>query len=114
MKNKSLIGIMAIIVLIIGISGCVEDTQSSTNDTNQTIQNTSGNSNSSAADVKITPQEAKNIAKKYINQTGATPGDPMLKTEGNKVYIVPIIINGNPAGEIIIDANTGENLGGTA
>ncbi|MGZ7108721.1 MAG: PepSY domain-containing protein, partial [Methanobacterium sp.] len=63
--------------------------------------------------VKITPEEAKNIAQKYINQSGATPGEPVLKTDGNKVYIVPIIINGNPAGEIIIDAQTGENQGST-
>ncbi len=111
MKNKSLISFVAIIVLIVGISGCVEDTQSSTNDNNQTMQNSSGNSNSSAADVKITSQEAKNIAKKYINKTGATPGDPLLKTDGDKVYIVPIVTNGNQAGEILIDAQTGEYKG---
>lgn len=113
MKIKSVISFIAILVLIVGISGCVDDTQNATNNGNQTLQqNTSGDNNTSAANVKISPEEAKNIAKKYINQSGATPGDPMLKTEGDKVYIVPVIINGNPAGEIIIDAQTGENKGG--
>jgi uncharacterized membrane protein YkoI len=112
MKNKSVMCFIAILVLIVGISGCVDDTQT-TNDTgNQTLQqNTSGNNSANAANVKISSEEAKNIAKKYINKSGATPGEPMLKTEGNKVYIVPVIINGNPASEIIIDAQTGENLG---
>jgi uncharacterized membrane protein YkoI len=111
MKNKSVICFIATLVLIVGVSGCVDDTQNATNTGNQTLQqNTSGNT--SAANVKISPEEAKTIAKKYIKQSGASPGDPMLKTEGNKVYIVPIIVNGNPAGEIIIDAQTGENKGG--
>jgi len=112
MKNGSVIGFIAIIILIVAVSGCTDNTQNSTNSGNQTMQqNTSDNS--STANVKISSEEAKNIAKKYINQTGATPGDPMLKTDGQKVYIVPIIVNGNPAGEIIIDAQTGENLGNT-
>ncbi|MGB9937598.1 MAG: PepSY domain-containing protein [Methanobacterium sp.] len=112
MKNKSVLGLIAILVLIVGVSGCVEDTQT-TNTTNQTMQqNSSANSNTTAANVKISSNEAKNIAQKYINQTGAAPGEPLLKAEGDPVYIVPIMVNGNPAGEIIIDADTGENLGG--
>ena len=111
MKNRSIIVFIAILVLIVGVSGCTDNTQNTTNNGNQTLQqNTSDNS--SNANVKISSEEAKNIAKKYINQTGATPGDPMLKTDDNK-YIVPIMVNGNPAGEIIIDAQTGENLGNT-
>lgn len=113
MKIKSVICFIAILVLIVGISGCVNDTQNTTKTGNQTIQqNTSANNNTNATNVKISPEEAKNIAKKYINQSGATPGEPMLKTEGDKVYIVPVMVNGNPAGEIIIDAQTGENKGG--
>ena len=110
--NKSIIGFITILILIVGISGCVYDTQNTTNTENQTLQQTSGNSNASTADVKISPEEAQDIAKQYINQSGATPGEPMLKADGNKVYIVPIIVNGNPAGEIFIDAQTGENKGG--
>jgi uncharacterized membrane protein YkoI len=112
MQNKSLIIFIMSIVLIVGVSGCIDNTQNATNNDNQTIQNTSSNDNTSTANVKITPDEAKNIAKKYINQSGATPGDPMLKTDGNAVYIVPVMVNGNPTGEIIIDAQTGENQGG--
>jgi uncharacterized membrane protein YkoI len=112
MENKSVISFITILVLIVGVSGCVDDTQNTTNTGNQIQQNTSGNSNVSAANVKISSEEAKNIAKKYINQSGASPGDPLLKTEGQKVYIVPIMVNGNHAGEILIDAQTGENLGG--
>lgn len=113
MKNKSVICFIAILVMIVGVSGCVDDTQNATNTGNQTLQqNSSGNNNASAANVKISSEEAKNIAKKYINQSGATPGEPLLKTEGDKVYIVPIIVNGNNAGEIFIDAQTGENKGG--
>ena len=113
MKNTSIISFIAILVLIVGVSGCVDDTQNATNNENQTLQqNTSGNNTIGAVNVKITAQDAKNIAQKYINQSGASAGEPMLKTDGNNVYIVPIIINGNPAGEILIDAQTGENLGG--
>ncbi|MGZ7048298.1 MAG: PepSY domain-containing protein [Methanobacterium sp.] len=113
MKNKSFVSIIAIIILIVGVSGCVDNTQSVTNASNPTLDNASTTTNASTVNVKITPEEAKNIAQKYINQSGATAGEPVLKTDGNKVYIVPIIINGNPAGEIIIDAQTGENQGST-
>lgn len=114
MKNKSAIGLIAVLILIVGVSGCVDDTQNATNTGNQTLQqNTSGNNATNNTDVKISSEEAKNIAKKYINQSGATPGEPMLKTEGKKVYIVPVMMNDNIAGQIIIDAKTGENLGGS-
>lgn len=112
MKNKSPIIFITVLVLIVVVSGCVYDIKNAANTGNQNSQNASAVNYTSTADVKITPQEAKNIAQKYINQSGAAPGEPMLKTEGNKIYIVPIIVNGNLAGEIIIDAQTGENLGG--
>ncbi len=111
MKNKSLICFIPLIVLIIGVSGCVDNTKSVTNASNLSFDNASSSTNASTANVKITPQEAKNIAMKYINQSGATPGDPLLKVDGNKVYIVPIMVNGNPTGQIIIDAQTGELKG---
>jgi len=114
MKNKSAMGFIAVLILIVGVSGRVDDTQNATNTENQTLQqNTSGNNNTNATNGKIFSEEAKNIAKKYINQSGATPGEPMLKTEGNKVYIVPVMLNDNIPGQIIIDAETGKNLGGS-
>ncbi len=57
--------------------------------------------------------DAKNIAQKFIEEPGATAGEPMLKNDdGTQVYIVPIMHNNNIVGEILIDAQTGENLGG--
>ena len=35
-----------------------------------------------------------------------------MKQDNKMVYIVPIIENGQNVGEITIDAETGENLGG--
>lgn len=106
MKKESFIVFIILTILTVSISGCVDDTDNSVN-SNQTLQK----DNSSAANVKITSDEAKNIAKKYLNKSGATLGEPLLKTEGDKVYIIPIIVNGNNAGEILIDAQTGENKG---
>lgn len=108
MKNKSVISLIAILVLIVGISGCIDNNQN----TNNTTQNTTQN-NTTQNTTKISSAEAKNIAQKYIEEPGATAGEPMLKDEdGNPVYIVPIMQNNNIVGEIIIDAQTGENLGG--
>ena len=77
---------------------------------------TSGGSQSTSQGsikVKITPTQAKSIAQKSIEQPGATAGTPKLKTiNGTKIYIVPVIYNGKTAGEIWIDAQTGENIGG--
>lgn len=110
MKNKSVISLITILVLIVGISGCIGDNQNT--NTNNTMQNTTGN-NTTQNNTNISSAEAKNIAQKYIEEPGATAGEPMLKDEdGNPVYIVPIMLNNNIVGEIIIDAQTGENLGG--
>jgi hypothetical protein len=63
--------------------------------------------------VKISSSEAKTIASKYILQDGATAGTPKLTTYGGtKAYLVPVMMNGEQVGEIYIDAQTGENLGG--
>ncbi|MGZ7135923.1 MAG: PepSY domain-containing protein, partial [Methanobacterium sp.] len=70
-------------------------------------------SQTGGSNVKITPAQAKSIAQKSIEQPGATTGTPKLKTvNGTKIYIVPVIDNGKTAGEIWIDAQTGENIGG--
>ena len=55
----------------------------------------------------------KKLAKKFIKQRGASPGTPKLvKYDGRKVYIVPVIQNRKKVGEIDIDAKNGKNLGG--
>jgi hypothetical protein len=61
----------------------------------------------------ITPAEARSIAAKYIEESGATPGTPDLVSQGGKkVYIVPVIENNVNVGEIDLDAHDGSNLGG--
>ena len=55
--------------------------------------------------VKITVQEAQNIAQNHIEEAGATAGTPKLVD--NK-YVVPIMLNGEKVGAFIIDAETGE------
>ncbi len=63
--------------------------------------------------MEISMTKAKSIAQKYIEQPGATAGTPKLqKINGKQVYVVPVIYNGQRAGEIWIDAQTGKNIGG--
>ena len=61
----------------------------------------------------ISPTEAQKIAEKYIKEEGAVPGTPkLLKENGKKVYIVPVIDNQKNVGEIHLDAMNGKNLEG--
>ena len=61
----------------------------------------------------ISPSAAKILAKKYIEQPGAVPGNPKLvRQDGKKVYIVPVIDKKKNVGEIYLDAYSGKNLGG--
>jgi uncharacterized membrane protein YkoI len=61
----------------------------------------------------ISTLDAKEIASKYIEQTGATPGAPKLVTQdGKKVYIVPVVEKTKNVGEIDLDAHNGSNIGG--
>jgi len=109
MKKISIIGLLTILVLVIGISGCVGNTQTN-NTSNQTVQqNTTQNSTNGT----VSAQEAKKTAQKYIKEPGATAGEPtLINTDGNQKYIVPVMLKGNQIGEVIIDAQTGENQGG--
>ncbi len=135
-KTKILISV--IIVLLIGVAAAgyqisntspnlwqptIPQDQISTDQTPQksvqsqseTPKTTSTQSQNINGDSKviITLTQAKSIATKSIEQPGATTGTPKLtKIEGNKVYVVPIIYNGKDSGEIWIDAQTGENIGG--
>ena len=61
----------------------------------------------------LTPPEAQKIAEKYIKVPDATAGTPKLvKEEGKKVYIIPVMDHNQNVGEIHIDAHSGKNLGG--
>ncbi len=114
MKNKSVISIAILVLIILGISGCIDNNQNATNTSYQTSnQNTGTNNTQNSTSVAISPAEAKKNAEKYIEEPGATAGTPMLiNTDGKSTYVVPVILNGNQVGEILIDAQTGENMGG--
>ena len=63
--------------------------------------------------VFISPQNARKIALKYIEEPGASPGKPVLvKEDGKRVYIVPVIEDKKRVGEIHLDARNGKNIGG--
>jgi uncharacterized membrane protein YkoI len=101
--------------------------QSSTGDSSQTSAGTSSQgdvqsqstgtssegSQTGGSNVKISSSKAKAIAATYIEEDGASAGTPELKTiDGKSTYIVPVMMNGKQVGEIYIDPETGENLGG--
>jgi len=61
----------------------------------------------------ISPTEAQKIAEKYIKEEGVIPGTPkLLKENGKRVYIVPVMDNQKNVGEIHLDARNGKNLEG--
>ena len=88
------------------------------NSSPSTIQDSSSNAPvhnvvTNVKDEIISPTTAKILAKKYIEQPGAVPGTPKLvKEDGKKVYIVPVIDKKQNVGEIYLDAHSGKNLGG--
>jgi hypothetical protein len=63
--------------------------------------------------MNILPEEARIIAQKYIEEPGAAAGMPELKNlSGKLIYIIPVILNNKIVGEIYIDPEKGENVGG--
>ncbi len=63
--------------------------------------------------VKISPTKAKEIAQSYIQEPGAVAGTPkLIKINGDLVYMVPVLLDNKQVGEIYIDPETGENVGG--
>ena len=118
MIKKVILGLV-VIVAIFGIGYAAFNNMNTTSPTNnssvQNVQNTTSNtSNTQKTENKtISSEEAKKIATKYIEVSGATAGTPKLVNQDNKmVYIVPVMVNGENVGEIDIDAETGANLGG--
>ena len=85
--------------------------QNSTKNLNNTT--VADNSAPKSDNTAISAAEAKEIAGKYIVQSGAYAGTPKLINEnGNLVYSVPVIYNEKIVGEIDINAQTGKNVGG--
>ncbi len=88
-------------------------TNDTSKNTNNTTTATTSNQNAGSGQDLISAADAQSIAKQYILQPGAQAGTPDLKEiNGEKIYIVPVIIDGKNVGEIDIDAQTGKNVGG--
>ena len=133
MIRKSIIGLI-VMVAIVGLAFAtinLNNTSSgiSSNVSNYTkipgkqvdvlVKTTSKNSTSNTKTLTgntptmISPSEAQKIANTYINSSGAAAGTPeLINQSGKLVYIVPVIDNGANVGEIDIDAQNGQNLGG--
>ena len=61
----------------------------------------------------ISSSQAQSIANKYIEEPGASSGSPKnVNIGGEDTYVVPVKSNGENVGEIHIDPQTGENVGG--
>jgi uncharacterized membrane protein YkoI len=119
MIKKSTVALLALIVLMVIVSGCTTNTNTTQNNTqnmsNQSNNNSNNNNtnNTTNSTNLISPEKAKSIAQQYIEEPGVTTGTPVLQTfNGKKVYVVPLVQNGQNVGEIEINAVTGENLGG--
>ncbi len=114
------------VVVFVAIVGIAFAAYSNTNTKNSTITNNSTSpekvnvnviknttTNTDKTQSNISPAKAQEIAKTYIEVSGATAGTPKLQNQdGTLVYIVPVIDNNSTVGEIDIDAKTGKNLGG--
>ena len=126
MIKKSMIAVLAMIALValvFAASGSLDNNNKdnkSPNDSssNQEKQQDSSTNietqhNTTIKPAEISSEEAQQIAQKFIEQPGATAGTPQLtEMDGKSVYVVPVMIDGKSVGEIDIDAQTGENLGG--
>jgi uncharacterized membrane protein YkoI len=117
MIKKSIIAMLAIIAavgIVFAAYGGAENGNSTSNSGNlEKQQNNNDNSNSNTETTGISASKAQEIAQKYIEEPGAKAGTPKLSNSSSKkVYIVPVMLNGEQVGEIEIDAQTGENLGG--
>lgn len=123
MIKKSIATLVIVVVAVSGVVLAANSMQNSKNSTNIStsseqsnnvvVTNTSNNTANKSDNNMISSSEAQKIASKYIDEAGATAGTPQLvNQDGKMVYIVPVIYNGQSSGEIDIDAETGENLGG--
>ncbi|MCZ3365017.1 MULTISPECIES: PepSY domain-containing protein [Methanobacterium] len=126
MIKKSIVAVVVMLAaaaLVFGASGNHINSTSNSNQGQQSSVTGDSSSSDSTSDSdkasdnttkpKITSEEAQKIAQKYINVEGATAGTPkLIKTDGQYIYVVPVIDNGTNVGEIDINAITGKNVGG--
>jgi len=65
------------------------------------------------SNAKISTSQAESIATKYILEPGAYTGSAQnVDIGGKNTYVVPVQSKGKTVGEIDIDPQTGENVGG--
>ena len=125
MIKKSIVAIVAIIAAVglvfaaYGGTGNTEKNSSSDSNNLEKQQSSVISSNVNIATKKedtknmISASKAKEIAQKYIEVSTATAGTPkLIKSGETMIYVVPVIDNGQVVGEIEINAQTGENVGG--
>ncbi len=118
MFKKSIIGLVAVIAAVGLVFAAYSDgdnsnsSEKSINTGKQNLVAKSNTTNQTSAN-RISEEEAQKIAQKYIEEPGAKAGKAKLsKTNGESVYVVPVVLNGNTVGEIYIGAQTGKNMGG--
>jgi uncharacterized membrane protein YkoI len=76
---------------------------------------TSSGQNGNGGDGVKSPDEIKKmmIQNNVIQDSTASAGTPVLTTlDGKQVYNVPILINNNQVGEVVVDAHTGKIIEG--
>lgn len=117
---KKIIVALVVVVAVLGLVFATldnSDNKNTANNTTVTVEQqkiqTNNNTTDNTVEQLISTAEAQKIASNFIEEAGVTAGSPTLTKQDNQmVYIVPIIDNGQNVGEIIIDAETGKNLGG--
>ena len=124
MKTRGVI--LILIIVLIGINNAYATSNSQNNGFTQKLSQIDGkyieiyeiSVQTNKITTKITAEQAKKIAKKYIEVQGAYPGNPTLfyqkalgSFKGGYLWDVPIMRNGKRVNGIVIDAQTGANLG---
>lgn len=117
MIKKGLIAMVAVVAAVGLVFAAYSDNLQENSEDSVIVQqpeNDNSSDNGSTNSALISQDKAKQIAARYIEESGATVGTPKLVTSGDKkIYLVPVVKNGETIGEIEIDAETGKNLGGS-